>query len=61
MKIERATDEDEYYNYLDCYECGKSHLRKVIQLGAEQDYDSYTTYLCLDCLRKAIKLFEKES
>jgi len=43
-------------------ECQECHVEsyKVIQVGQEPDYESYTTYICPDCLRKALLLAESE-
>jgi hypothetical protein len=41
-----------------CYECG-NHFDSVIELGEEQDYESHTTWVCKDCLTKAVKAMEE--
>jgi len=38
-----------------CDECGKS-VDKVIQVGQDPDYESSTAEICVQCLKKAIKL-----
>ena len=42
-----------------CGECG-ANVDSVIHLGEEPDYDSYTFYVCKDCLIKALGLINKE-
>ena len=40
-----------------CGECGVEN-RDVAQIGDEPDYESLTAYVCLDCLHKAVLMFE---
>jgi hypothetical protein len=42
-----------------CSECGKE-AGEVVEVGEEPDYESSTTWLCKDCLRKALNLMEEE-
>lgn len=39
-----------------CWECNRSDMPVVVELGQEPDYESITTWICKDCLRKAIEL-----
>lgn len=39
-----------------CNDCGE-YVKEVICVGQEPDYESYTAYLCKDCLSKAYKMF----
>jgi len=39
-----------------CYECGEV-VNPVIQLGEKPNWESITTYICLDCLMKAKEFF----
>jgi hypothetical protein len=39
----------------DCTECGND-VDITIEIGEEPDYESNTTWLCLECLQKAVKL-----
>ena len=42
-----------------CYECGE-YFETVIELGeTPPNYESYTTYLCLGCVKKAVVFFEE--
>ena len=43
-----------------CYECDQYHAT-VLQIGAEPDYESSTTWLCMGCVAKAAALFEQKS
>lgn len=38
-----------------CDECSKS-VEQVVQLGEDPDYESSTAYICIPCLKKAVKL-----
>lgn len=40
-----------------CNECGCSP-DKLVEIGQEPDYESMTAYLCLSCLKDAVKLLE---
>lgn len=40
-----------------CHECGNEE-KQTVMLGQEPDYESYTAWICADCLRKALKLIE---
>jgi DNA-directed RNA polymerase subunit M/transcription elongation factor TFIIS len=40
-----------------CYECGKDK-DIILQLGEEPDYESATTYICAECLQKAVNLIK---
>lgn len=44
------------------HECGEcdNKFDTVIEIGQEPDCESYTAYLCLDCLKKAVSLFEDQ-
>lgn len=41
-----------------CNECGVK-VKTVMQMGEDLDYDSRTANICLDCLKKAVKLMEQ--
>lgn len=40
-----------------CHECGAEGVQTVM-LGQEPDYESYTAWVCKECLKKAIALIE---
>jgi hypothetical protein len=40
-----------------CSECGK-RPKSIIRLGEPLHHESLTAYICLDCLKKAIKLMK---
>ena len=40
-----------------CHECGADSVQTVM-LGQEPDYESYTAWVCKECLKKAIVLIE---
>lgn len=42
-----------------CSECGEQK-GSVVELGDEPDYESRTAWICLDCLRAAVALANKE-
>ena len=42
-----------------CSECGKEDVT-TIQLGQEPDYKSRTAWICEECIKKALLMFEKE-
>lgn len=48
---------DEWVKPRTCNECG-ADTYDAVQLGEEPDYESSTAIVCLDCLRKAVALFE---
>lgn len=39
-----------------CGECGEKKPDVIMELGEEPDYESSTAYICVDCLKKALKL-----
>jgi len=39
-----------------CYECQR-YFDEVLQVGEEPDYEACTTWLCKNCVEKALKLF----
>ena len=41
--------------------CSQCHNLKnvVVRVGEEPDFDSATSYICKDCLEKALKMIEK--
>lgn len=41
-----------------CHDCG-AKVKTVVQLGEDIDYESCTANVCIDCLKKAINLFEQ--
>jgi hypothetical protein len=41
-----------------CNECNKDSDTTII-LGQEPDYDSATSNICLDCINKALRLFNE--
>ncbi len=41
-----------------CNECGVK-VKTVVQMGEDLDYESCTANICLDCLKKAVKLIEQ--
>jgi hypothetical protein len=41
-----------------CYECRKRPA-SVVWIGEEPDYESSTTWVCEDCLKKALALIAK--
>jgi hypothetical protein len=43
-----------------CDECNKE-VDIAIQLGEEPNYESATALICIDCLKKSIKLFKNDS
>jgi len=43
-----------------CYEC-KNDDRFIIQIGEDPDWESATTYVCGDCLHKALELLTQYS
>ena len=42
-----------------CGECGTKSWN-IVQVGEPLDYESATAYLCVNCLRAAVKLVEDE-
>ena len=42
-----------------CYECDEYH-DIVLQIGAEPDYESSTTWLCAGCVAKANDMMERK-
>ena len=65
LNLDHATDK-EIYNILDrdwvslrCNECGLWG-GKVIQLGEEPDYESNTVWVCIDCIKKALKILTSQ-
>lgn len=41
----------------ECGECGTKSWN-IVEIGEPPDYESATAYLCVDCLRAAVKLVE---
>lgn len=41
-----------------CNDCGVK-VKTVVQIGEDLDYDSCTANVCIDCLKKAVKLMEQ--
>ncbi len=54
QEVDRIIGNDSWISMY-CDECGKS-VDATIQLGQEPDYDSRTTNVCIECLKKAIAL-----
>ena len=49
---------DDISAFQECGECGIDKI-PVVLIGENPDYESYTAYLCYDCIKKAVALFEK--
>lgn len=41
-----------------CDECGKE-FQAVMEIGEEMAWDSDTAWLCMDCLKEAVKRLER--
>ncbi|MBT4644095.1 MAG: hypothetical protein HOC09_35285 [Deltaproteobacteria bacterium] len=44
-----------------CSECGKIKQPKLIMVGEPADYESYTAYLCENCVEKACNLLKSHN
>ena len=44
-----------------CSECGRDTDDIFVEMGEEPEYDSWTAYLCLSCIKKAGALIEKNN
>jgi len=42
-----------------CYECGG--IGPVIRLGEKPYWESITTYICIDCLKRAMETLKHEN
>lgn len=45
---------------LECSECRKT-FPVIVEVGDEPDYESCTAWMCVGCLREAVRLAETES
>lgn len=61
--VAKAIGNNSWVSRYQCYECG-NHTWNIVELGQEgedvpsYDEDSWTTWVCQDCLKKALALFE---
>lgn len=53
--VEKIIGNSSWVEPWECKECTAKNW-DVVQLGDELDYESYTTYVCLPCLEKAVNL-----
>ena len=54
-KVDEIIGNDSWTRVKRCSEC-QIEKDEVVEIGQEPDYESYTAYICRECLDKAISL-----
>ena len=55
--VNRIIGNDSWTRVNPCHECGADSVHTVM-LGQEPEYESYTAWICKECMNKAIALIE---